>query len=281
MIHIATVHWEQDIWIDIQLTYFKKFIQEEYRTYAFLNHLPEDHSNKFYYSSNEPIKEHSIKLNLLADIICFAAEREDDILIFIDGDAFPVGDILSFGRKKLNDFPLIAIQRRENRGDIQPHPAFCMTTVGFWKKIKGDWAKGYQWQNNQGKFVSDIGGNLLGILTQKQIQWHPLLRSNKKNIHPVFFGIYEGLIYHHGSGFRNGSSRQFAHDKKKELRRKPFSRMYDQLLRIAFGRGRLRKYYYKYSPKAALKRQAVTESQDLSLSLYNTIKQNLFFFKDL
>ena len=32
-------------------------------------------------------------------------------------------------------------------GDPQPHPCFCVTTVGFWQDIGGDSDEGPQWQN--------------------------------------------------------------------------------------------------------------------------------------
>lgn len=206
MIHIATVHWQDDCWIDIQLKYLNSHISQPFRIYTFLNGLERDHRSKFFYSSSEPIESHPIKLNLLADMAIFNAEHDDDLLIFIDGDAFPVGNILEFAHSKLSEYPLIAIQRSENAGDIQPHPSFCVTTVKFWKEIGGDWKDGF-WKTTQGKYISDVGGNLLNILNERKIDWYPMLRSNKRNLHPLFFGIYEDLIYHHGAGFRSPWSR--------------------------------------------------------------------------
>ena len=206
MIHIATVHWELDDWVDIQLKYLNRHIQEPFQVYAYLNRLKIDHAQKFFYSSTEDIKAHAVKLNLLADHICATAD-DNDLLIFIDGDALPVGDIITYGREKLQEYKLIAVQRRENFGDDQPHPCFCLTTVGFWKEIDGDWLDGYIWKNLNNKLVNDVGGNLLKLLREKQVAWYPMLRSNKKNLHPLFFGVYDDLIYHHGAGFRSPYSR--------------------------------------------------------------------------
>lgn len=207
MIHIVTVHWKDDRWVDIQLKYFKKTLQEPYKTYAFLNSLPKVHRRKYFYTSTENIKKHAIKLNLLADMAMLHSTNEDDLLMFIDGDAFPIGDIIAFGREKLSQFPLIAIQRLENAGDYQPHPSFCLTTIKFWKKIQGDWKKGYQWETPSGEMVTDVGGNLLSILERNEIKWFPMLRSNQINLHGLWFGIYHDLIYHHGAGFRRPLSR--------------------------------------------------------------------------
>ena len=205
MIHIVTVHWQDDRWVDIQLKYFKLNIKIPYNVYTFLNSLPRNHQNKYFYSSTEEVactRSHPIKLNLLADMATLHSTNPDDWLMFIDGDAFPIGDVLSFGKEKLSKYPLVAVQRTENLGERQPHPCFCLTTIKFWKEIHGDWKRGYCWRNSDGKLITDSGGNLLSILKKRNIEWYPMLRSNKKNLHPLWFGIYEDLIYHQGAGFR-------------------------------------------------------------------------------
>ena len=207
MIHVLTVHWEFDDWVDIQLKYLDRHIKEPYRVYAYLNRLRNDHSDKFFYSSDEDIRSHPVKLNLLAEHVAAVSDEPDDILVFIDGDAFPIGDVISYGRAKLPQHKLIAVQRKENFGDIQPHPSFCMTTVGFWQLIAGDWQKGHCWQNSKGEAVTDVGGNLLKLLQDAEVDWLPMVRSNRHDLHPLFFGIYDDLVYHHGAGFRKPYSR--------------------------------------------------------------------------
>jgi hypothetical protein len=207
MIHIATVHWNTERWIAPQQDYLRRHIKSDFRVYAWLNNIPQAPRDSFYYSTSEPVDAHAVKLNLLADIIQASAARDDDTLIFLDGDAFPIGDIEPMLYQKLPAHQLVAVQRLENNGDLQPHPCFCATTVGFWRQIKGDWKEGYRWNNTDGQDVTDVGGNLLQQLTERQVNWAPLLRSNQVNLHPLFFGIYGGLIYHHGAGFRKGSCR--------------------------------------------------------------------------
>ncbi len=207
MIHIATVHFQSDKWIGIQRAYLQRHLKTPHRIYAWLEGVPAVRENTFYYSCTEPVTSHAIKLNLLADVIYFASNRDDDILIFLDGDAFPVADIEELLREKLKSHKLIAVQRRENAGDTQPHPCFCATTVGFWKEIRGDWKQGYRWRNKIGRLVTDVGGNLMKQLQDKQIEWYPLLRSYDVAAHPILFGIYAGAIYHHGAGFRNPVTR--------------------------------------------------------------------------
>jgi len=207
MIHVATVHYKTDKWIDIQLRYLQRNIRNEFRVYAFIDHEDIEHAGKFYHCLTNPIHSHPLKLNLLADKILYLSKDDDDILIFLDGDAFPIGELSIYLKKKLQSFKLIAIKRLENYGDPQPHPAFCATTTGFWREVKGDWSSGYQWKIKSDAFITDTGGNLLKLLIDLDIEWYPMLRSNNHNLHPLWFGLYDGIIYHHGAGFRDALSR--------------------------------------------------------------------------
>ena len=207
MIHIATVHWQTDRWVAVQAAFLRRHLPAEFRVYAWLNDIPHAPLDSFYYTCSEPVAPHAVKLNLLADIILASTNRADDILIFLDGDAFPIAEIEPLLSRHLPARKLLAVQRLENNGDIQPHPCFCATTVGFWREIRGDWKEGFQWKNREGKPVTDVGGNLLKQLADHGTDWVPLLRSNTINLHPLFFGVYGGVIYHHGAGFRKGDCR--------------------------------------------------------------------------
>ena len=99
------------------------------------------------------------------------------------------------------------MRRSENLGDPQPHPCFCLTTVGFWFEIEGDWSRGYEWESSIGVPATDVGGNLLGILNERDIEWRPLLRTNQVNLDQLWFGIYDNVAYHHGAGFRRKVAR--------------------------------------------------------------------------
>ncbi len=119
---------------------------------------------------------------------------------------------MSFAKDKLAKYPLIAIQRKENYlGGTLPHPSFCLTTLKFWKDIKGSWERG-----SLGRFLGrplcEVGGFLQTKLQENGIEWYPMLRSNKQNLHPLMFGIYENLVYHHGAGFRMPTSRLDIHN---------------------------------------------------------------------
>ena len=203
MIYVLTVHWESAFWIPIQHKYLARFMKNPYKTFAFLNGIDRDYSKFFQYSCFENITDHPTKLNLLAEMVLLFAEDED-FLFFLDGDAFPINDVDDRFMSIVREKKLAAVQRFENNGDIQPHPSFCATTVGFWREVQGTWHKGFCWKNHQGEMVTDTGGNLLKILQDHHIDWYKMRRSNKKNLHPLAFAIYDDLIYHHTIGFRKG-----------------------------------------------------------------------------
>ena len=96
----------------------------------------------------------------------------------------------------------MAVRRDENATDRQPHPSFCALRVRDWDRLHGDWSPGYTWEAADGKPTTDVGGNLLRALERNGEPWAPLLRSNRVNLHPLWFGIYGGVVYHHGAGFR-------------------------------------------------------------------------------
>ena len=127
---------------------------------------------------------------------------------FLDGDAFPVAPFLSSVRKDLETHVMVAVQRAENLGDCQPHPCFCVTTVGFCKQHNVDWNPGgARWQDINGKSITDLGGRVLKLLDEQQHPWKKLLRSNARNLHPLHYGVYGDMVYHHGAGFRNPATR--------------------------------------------------------------------------
>jgi len=216
LIRVATVHWRDPRWIDVQLRYLARHVPPPYRVYADLEGIDTDeHGPKFDHVSDlaatrsfeNPIFSHTEKLNALAETIATEA-APDDVLLFLDGDAFPIAPLGPFLAAKLARYRLAAVRRDENLDDEQPHPSFCATTVGFWQELGGDWNPGYTWPNAAGKEVTDAGGNLLGTLRERDVEWYPLLRTNRRNLRPLWFAVYDDLVYHHGAGFRGGLCRR-------------------------------------------------------------------------
>jgi hypothetical protein len=210
VINIATVHWKSAKWIEPQLQFLDRSLDVPYRIFASVNGIPDALDDDRFHFAADLQGSHPEKLNELAALI---GEQSDptDVLMFVDGDAFPVRPIAPWIDDLLAAHPLAAVRRDENLGDPQPHPCFCVTTSGFWAEIGGDWRAGGTWVNNVGKTVTDVGGALLDRLRAHDTPWLPLLRTNTANPHPLLFGVYGHRVYHHGAGFRSVPTRVDLH----------------------------------------------------------------------
>ena len=223
MLHIATVHFQSDEWIVPQVASLRRFAPEA-TLWASLDGIDSTFDHEFDHvlhlddlplgevppsvAHRENIYRHGLKLNELARQISAVAEADDDLL-FLDGDALllaPVAQVAATPE------PLVAVRRDENHGDRFPHPSFCLTTVGFWNELGGDWRMGSTWVNERGREVTDTGGRLLVDLEAHGIAWRSLTRRNDTDLHPLWFGVYGDnelgpVVYHHGAGFRTRTSR--------------------------------------------------------------------------
>jgi hypothetical protein len=209
VLHIATVHHGSPRWIEIQTRHLRRHISTPYKTWTSLEKI--DPSYAVYFDRViDQAGGHAGKLNHLAMEIAHEA-HDGDLLMFLDGDAFPIADPLPLIRDGLAKAPLIAVRRAENLGDAQPHPCFCVTTVGTWRELRGDWSMGYRWDSPDGRRPTDVGGNLLRALELTKTQWVEVLRSNREHMDPLLFAIYGDTIYHHGAGFRRRGGASRAH----------------------------------------------------------------------
>ena len=199
MLQLATVHFGSSAWIPIQTERLRRHLSVPYRVWASLEEI-EPGWDVHFDRVIPQVGRHAGKLNHLAFEISLEAE-DSDLLVFLDGDAFPIADPMPLIQTGLAAAPLVAVLRSENTGDRQPHPCFCATTVGAWKAIGGDWSESAIWPTSIGN-VSDVGGNLMRRLEAAKTPWTPILRTNTHNPHPLFFGVYGHSIYHHGAGFR-------------------------------------------------------------------------------
>lgn len=204
-LHIAIVHWNEPSWIQLQYQYLKKYIDMPHETYITINgsNKIKEAENKFNHVTITEIRDHATKLNLLSNQIIENAD-DNDIMLFLDSDSFPIIPIKDFILTTLNTHKLCAVKRLENGLDQQPHPCFLFTRVKTWKDLGYPlWdIEGYSWTDATGNQRSDVGGNILKALHETNTEWLPLLRSNKYNPHPLFFAIYGNVCYHHGAGSR-------------------------------------------------------------------------------
>lgn len=204
MLHIATVHHGSPRWIEIQARHLREHISVSYRTWTSLQGIDPSWSVHFDHVIDQ-IGNHAGKLNNLAVEISHQAQ-DDDLIMFLDGDAFPISDPMPLIRDGLSRAPLIAVRRAENLDDRQPHPSFCVTTVKTWRELPGDWSMGHRWDGSHGTRPTDVGANLLRVLELTSTPWVDILRSNPEHLDPLVCAIYGDVIYHHGAGFRRGGA---------------------------------------------------------------------------
>jgi hypothetical protein len=202
MVYVATAQYRSPRWIEIQTRYLRESIGVPFQTWSSLELI--DTSFAVHFDRVvEQLGPHAGKLNHLAMEISVEA-ADEDLLMFLDGDAFTIADPMPLIQDALARAPLLAVRRDENVEEPQPHPSFCVTTVGTWSSLCGDWTAGPTWTGAHGSPTSDVGANLLRKLELAQTPWVPVLRSNSHDIDPLYFGIYGGVVYHHGAGFRAG-----------------------------------------------------------------------------
>lgn len=210
MIHIITIHHKETKWLEIQPRLIDRYIENQH-LHAFYNFdKPVTKPENFTTFEPAPVMrlggehlDHAKKLTILTDnVITGQNLQPDDIIVWMDSDAFPIANITNFIHEKLSEYKFIAVNRPEN-GDVIPHPSFACTTVGFyvenqlnWEGIPGD----KSWRNVNG--LHDPGGVIYRYLHEKNITWYKLTRTRSLTTHPVLFTIYDGLIYHHGCGSR-------------------------------------------------------------------------------
>jgi hypothetical protein len=202
VLYIATAHFRSPRWIEIQARYLRRHISVPYQTWSSLEGIDAAYGVHFD-RVVEQLGSHAGKLNHLAMEISQVAS-DDDLLMFLDGDAFPIADPLPVVTDGLSRAPLLAVRRAENLDEPQPHPCFCVTSVGTWRNLAGDWSSGFAWAGPRGRRRTDVGGNLLRRLQLTETPWIELLRSNRTNLDPVYFAVYQDIVYHHGAGFRAG-----------------------------------------------------------------------------
>ncbi len=119
MIHIVTVHWMDSKWIAPQLDYLERHVELPYRTWASLEGITDPAQRRRFDVVEDFEGMHADKLNSLAGLVAEDADP-DDLLVFIDGDAFPVRPIGRWMGEQLERYPLVAVRRQENRGSSSP-----------------------------------------------------------------------------------------------------------------------------------------------------------------
>jgi hypothetical protein len=132
--------------------------------------------------------------------------KEDDLLLFIDADAWPIKDWVKPVDSLLEEHAVVAVERRENPEPLlkeehkpYPHPTFFAVKAKFWKE---NYEKGLRWALRIEDSIQTAGPTIKHWLKDNGYTSYPLLRTNCINIHPLYYGIYGDIVYHHGAGTR-------------------------------------------------------------------------------
>jgi hypothetical protein len=215
-LHYVTIH-QNPAWVNLQLKHIEYFT-ENYKVWALgpESMCRKPWTDKFHYfgpkksTKRGASRNHAEALGKLSEIVCEdTSVSDEDILIFMDSDAWPVTNINKYIAKKLNDYDFAAVNRREmeSKGEEckAPHPSFAFCKVSFWKKYPFSWDASVRtraWQN-------DTGGLLYRQFLEYDINWYRMYRTPLTSLttDPVCFSVYDDAVYHHGCGSRPKATR--------------------------------------------------------------------------
>lgn len=195
MIHVATIHHRDDRFVDLQAAALDRHLDEPYQVHTIADQVEVPADWQIVTTRHTT---HGPRLDVLAHHILDQAD-DDDLIVFLDGDAWPVANPIPTIRRAATDGWLLAVRRDEGSGAGWPHPSFCATTVHRWRRLRASW-RPTMWPDRTVQHRFDVGVGVLRRLVGRR--WTPLLRSNTVNPHPLFFAVYGHLVYHHGAGFR-------------------------------------------------------------------------------
>ena len=232
MLHILTLHLG-DKWVDIQKRELARFISEPYKVYARLGDGEYPKENWKYKYNNQKAKVENSKYNdgtisydkhkhkfdgaisgaqhwtySMGKLIDYVLENHEvkltDKILLLDSDAFPIAPISDFLDEKLKEYPFVSAQEPMHEWDrdplyLIPHPMFMLFEA---KHIIEDNLTDYLREIIKDKNDNWWGGTT-DWLTERGHDYYPLIRSNKIDLHPLYYAIYDDLIYHHWAGSRN------------------------------------------------------------------------------
>ncbi len=209
-VFVLVKHFREAGWVELQRPYLDRYLTVPHTKLFAMEGLDRSSFRPDEVIVDVPLSPTEVAIlstDRLADVALESAS-DDDWLLFLDSDAFPLADIRPLLETGSN---LVAIQRRE-LGDFHPHPSFTLVRAGLWRDLKGTWVEG-TWRTSGGQDVTEMGGTLLSILRENAVDWTKLTRVNTRGFHPLWFGVYglEGrapFAYHHGAGSRVRVSRK-------------------------------------------------------------------------
>lgn len=184
---------QTELWYDLQLKHLNETL-EEFDHAVYFNGKKNVYRKSILIGSGDHnpsscCKNHVSGLNAVMSFFN-SKKNEYDAFLILDSDCFPFQ--LGWAERLMNIPYSVAAPVRHENLDIFPHPCFV-----FMKKEGLD----------QVSFEYSTKKNLLGQKFKETNvncnRFFPMIRSNEVNLHPIMFGIYWNMVYHHGAGSRS------------------------------------------------------------------------------
>jgi hypothetical protein len=188
-------------WPRLQMEQLRRHTAAGFRVFAFGNQLMAEHEAYLkscpeieYHSSQSVGTRHFEHVWPLRNWLARTALRTHRVIVHLDSDAFPVDAAwLPRTLSRLSyRCPVTAVQRLEN-GDHHSDRCFLVYTRAGFRQHAFDFS-------SVGR--KDAGAGISRQLEETGFRWHPMLRSNRHDYHPLIAGLYDDSIYHHGAGTR-------------------------------------------------------------------------------
>lgn len=137
-------------------------------------------------------RSHSLGLNILLERF---RHSDAEIFLLLDSDCFPIKNHwLDLLLESMEGFDVAAPVRFENL-EIHAHPCVHLFKRCVLDKVEFRVSE-----------LRSIKGNIFWDTNSNVDEFFPLIRTNVINMHPLFFGIYWDMFYHHGAGTRSSNS---------------------------------------------------------------------------
>ncbi len=156
-------------------------------------------------SSDRGSREHAHHLDAL---MARAAPEAASHVVTLDLDSFPVADAWQDTLLAGTDDSVVGILRRENGDVLLPHPSCTMLPRSFLEQHPfsfspdTDGTRGFRTFLRTSGQAADTGIRLAYLLATENLPWRPILRSNRRELHPLIAGIYGDAVFHLGAGAR-------------------------------------------------------------------------------
>ena len=157
--------------------------------------------------------DHGVQLHHLAQRACDAEAPEDDLLLFLDSDAWPLASFRDYVVPLLDaedGVELVAVRRSVEGMALWPHPSFAVTTCGAWNRNNHSFSQPPDdeepaphterltrqiFDHSRGMlchdhYKLDTGAPLWRNYNDTSTNWAALDRMNQLDIDPLFYGVY-------------------------------------------------------------------------------------------